>query len=54
MIKTIKLFLVNKDIPLKVALKQFDSSKEGVLFVVDKQKLIGSITGGDIRRWVLK
>lgn len=50
----IKQFLVKSKTPLKQALKRFDSTKEGILYIVDKEnKLIGSVTSGDIRRWVL-
>lgn len=37
------------------ALKQMDASAEKILFVVNKEnKLLGTITDGDIRRWILK
>jgi len=50
----IKQFIIKYNTPLKQALKRFDSTKEGILFLVDKNfELVGSITNGDIRRWVL-
>jgi len=36
-------------------MKQLDKSAEKILFVVeDNNKLVGSLTDGDIRRWILK
>jgi dTDP-glucose pyrophosphorylase len=46
--------LLNKDVPVKEALKKLDQLIEKTLFVIDEsQKLIGSLTDGDIRRWIL-
>lgn len=51
----IDLFLVPKEISVKEAMRQMDKAGERILFVVDDgKKLIGSLSDGDIRRWVLK
>jgi len=48
-------FLIMRDASLKEAMKQINEVGEKVLFVVDeKRKLLGSLTDGDIRRWILK
>src|SRR5699024_1923569 len=36
------------------AMTQLDNVAKKVLFVIDDEKLIASITDGDIRRWILK
>jgi len=47
--------LINKSASTKEAIKQLDRNLEKILFVVDEDnKLIGSITDGDIRRWILR
>ncbi len=46
--------LINKDYTVKETLKKIDSSAEKILFVADKSnKLIGAISDGDIRRYIL-
>jgi dTDP-glucose pyrophosphorylase len=53
--RQIDLFLVPKEISVKEAMRQMDKAGERILFAVDaKKKLIGSLSDGDIRRWVLK
>jgi len=48
-------FLIPASADIKQALKQLDVSARKILFVVDEEnKLIGSLTDGDIRRWILK
>ncbi len=55
MIKEFSKILVNKSASVKEAMKQLDKTAEKILFVVDdNNKLIGSLTDGDIRRWILK
>ena len=39
---------------IDIALKKMEKSKIKVLFVVNKKKLVGSITDGDIRRFLIK
>ena len=46
--------LINKNDNLKNALKLIDNNAKGVLFVIDnKKKMVGIITDGDIRRFLL-
>ena len=55
MIKEFSNILINKSASVKEAMKQLDKTAEKILFVVeDNNKLIGSLTDGDIRRWILK
>lgn len=50
----IEQYLVHTDITIRVAMKQLDSSHRKVLFLVDERNMIkGSISDGDIRRWIL-
>lgn len=54
MYKELSKYLINPGITIKAAMKQLDISPGKVLFLVDEnQKLIGSLTDGDIRRWIL-
>ncbi|MCK6604150.1 MAG: NTP transferase domain-containing protein [Ignavibacteriaceae bacterium] len=47
--------LIDLNVSVKDAMRQLDKTAEKILFVVDDQrKLIGSLTDGDIRRWILK
>lgn len=51
----IDTFLIEKDNTIKKSLKQIDKSARKIVFVVDKQRrLYGTLTDGDIRRWILK
>ncbi|UOB21231.1 nucleotidyltransferase family protein [Macrococcus armenti] len=46
--------LIYPNITVKEALKKLEKSKKKILFVVDNdQKLLGSVTDGDIRRFIL-
>jgi len=55
MIKEFANILIFKTSTVKDALKQLDKTAEKILFVVDEgNRLVGSLTDGDIRRWVLK
>lgn len=46
--------IIGPDASVKEALKQLDKSAEKILFVVDDDdRLVGSLTDGDIRRWIL-
>ncbi len=50
-----KDILISPEDDLKDALKKLDKTAEKTLFVVDKEdKLLGSLTDGDIRRYILK
>lgn len=47
--------LIDKNSTVKDAMKQLDTTAEKILFVVGQNnKLVGSLTDGDIRRWILK
>jgi CBS domain-containing protein len=51
---SIRLFFVNKDATLKEAMQQLEQTEERILFVIDEDgKLFGSVTDGDLRRWIL-
>jgi len=55
MIKEFANILIFKTSTVKDALKQLDKTAEKILFVVDEGNLlIGSLTDGDIRRWILQ
>lgn len=48
-------FLTYPDATVVDALQKIDKNSQGILFVIDKNnRLIGSITDGDIRRWLIK
>lgn len=47
--------LVSPTITVKNALRQMDVAGKKILFVVDRdRRLLGSLTDGDIRRWILR
>lgn len=49
-----KSFLVSDRINIKEAMKKLDESDKRILFIVDKHnKLLGALTDGDIRRFIL-
>lgn len=45
--------LVTPDLTVRQAIKAMDDSGERVLFVVEDGVLLGMVTDGDVRRWVL-
>lgn len=48
-------FYIKKSTTLRQALNQLNESAEKILFVVDnKNKLLGALSDGDVRRWILK
>lgn len=52
---SIKRFCVGKDITVADAMQSINIGSKGILFVTDvDDKLIGCVTDGDIRRWLLK
>ncbi|OQA89338.1 MAG: D-glycero-alpha-D-manno-heptose 1-phosphate guanylyltransferase [Elusimicrobia bacterium ADurb.Bin231] len=54
-IDNIKKYITAKESTLKEVVKVIDSNREGIAFVVEKNnKLIGTITDGDVRRFILK
>jgi len=49
-----KQLLIDKNISIKEALSRLDDTAEKVLFIVDNDnKLLGSLTDGDVRRYLL-
>ncbi len=54
MTKEFSSILIDKSASVKDAMKQLDKTAEKILFVIeDNNKLVGSLTDGDIRRWIL-
>jgi len=47
-------YLINKNESVKSALKKIDGNHLGIIFIEDKDKVIGVSTDGDIRRFMLK
>ena len=53
--KNFKVYLVSDTDTLETVLIRIDNNKNKIVFVVDEnQKVLGSISDGDIRRWMLK
>lgn len=50
----IKQYLINENLNVLEALKRLDEIEKKILFVVRDDVLVGSVTDGDIRRWILK
>lgn len=47
-------YLISPNISVKEAMKRLDKARSKVLFIINSEnKLIGSISDGDIRRWLL-
>src|SRR5271155_3269422 len=52
--ETVAAFLVPQPHPIRQAMEQLEKTEEKIVFVVDAEsRLIGSLTDGDIRRWIL-
>jgi len=50
----VKPFLVPYTHSIRQAMEQLEKTEEKIVFVVDAElRLIGSLTDGDIRRWIL-
>lgn len=48
-------YIISPDNTVVEAMQKIDSNARGILFIVDKQhKLLGVVTDGDIRRWLVK
>lgn len=45
--------LISEEISVLEALQRLDKTAKKILFVVDERKLKGTVTDGDIRRWIL-
>lgn len=51
----INKFICNKETKIVDAMEMIDINAKGILFIVNNEKkVIGSLTDGDIRRWILK
>ena len=48
-----KSYLISKETKIKEAMKRIDSIKPKILFVAENNKLIGALTDGDVRRYLL-
>ncbi len=48
-----KKYIISKKTKIKDAMKKIDSTKPKILFVAEDEKLIGALTDGDIRRYLL-
>lgn len=48
-----KDYLISKDIKIKDAMQMINSLKPKILFVVEKNKLLGGLTDGDVRRYLM-
>ena len=46
--------LIEKNISIREAIKKLDLTAKKILIVVEDEKLIGTVTDGDVRRWILK
>jgi dTDP-glucose pyrophosphorylase len=54
MINNINIYILSNSKTIKEAMKQLDIARSKILFIIDENyKLIGSLTDGDIRRWIL-
>ena len=50
----VEAFLVLQTHTIRQAMEQLEKTQEKIVFVVDgESRLIGSLTDGDIRRWIL-
>lgn len=45
---------IKKDISIRDAIRKLDITAKKILLVVEEDKLLGTITDGDVRRWILK
>lgn len=53
--ESIKLYIIEKEASVVEAMKKIDINTKGILFVTDAERhLLGVITDGDIRRWLIK
>ncbi|MEG0297763.1 MAG: nucleotidyltransferase family protein [Clostridium sp.] len=53
--KKVENLTIKNDVSIRDALKKIDEEGKRIVFVVDNdKKFIGTITDGDVRRWILK
>lgn len=51
----LRKYIITENCTVIEAMRQLDFNEQGILFVTDKEdKLCGSLTDGDIRRWIIK
>lgn len=50
----IQTLFINEDTSIRQAIEKLDNTAKKILIVVENNKLIGVVTDGDIRRWILK
>jgi dTDP-glucose pyrophosphorylase len=54
MLEDVKPFLVPQTHSIRQAMEQLEKTEEKIVFIVDAEsKLVGSLTDGDVRRWIL-
>lgn len=50
----IEEILINKHMIIREAIKKLDTTAKKILIVVEDKVLLGTVTDGDVRRWILK
>ncbi|MBE5851344.1 MAG: CBS domain-containing protein [Lachnospiraceae bacterium] len=50
----ILLFIGSAEIQVIAAMRMIDANSHGILFITENNKLVGCVTDGDIRRWLIK
>ncbi|MBU3181568.1 nucleotidyltransferase family protein [Clostridium psychrophilum] len=50
----ISKILINKEISIRDAIEKLDKSTKRIALIMEDNKLVGVVTDGDIRRWILK
>lgn len=51
----LKQYIGTEELTAVEAMQKIDTNSKGILFIIDeKERLIGSLTDGDIRRWLIK
>ena len=54
-IQSLEKFIATKDITVLEAMQKIDKNAKNILYIIeDDGTLFGSLTDGDIRRWILK
>lgn len=50
----ISKLIINKEVSIIEAMKKLDKGAKKILLVIEEKKLVGVLTDGDIRRWILR
>lgn len=50
----ISKLIINREISIRDAIEKLDKGAKKILLVIEENKLVGVVTDGDIRRWILK